>query len=389
MVPYRVLQHIRKLGPKRGKLPALAAAEQASPPAGNDLVEPAPRPSCAPRPAFWLLQVIGWSITSFCGLLIAIRLGFNPMPAVLPIVALRGLIGIVLSTWVLRPWLRLLLARKRPPLLIACHVILSCAGVTLLDQAAVMALTPENILSTQPLELGQLVQSFLPIRLVAYLIWCGGYLTLRQWILRHEYRSRIALAEAAAAKAELAMLRAQVDPHFLFNALNSVLAVADQPERVSSMIQSLCRHMRFSCEPLRLNHTLLDELKAVENYIKIEHFRFEDNLEFKTVVEPSCLRLHVPVGCLLIPVENAVKHGGATSPTPLKIDVTANRQKSRLSLAVSNTGHWRDARPEHNAVGMKNLSDILSRLFGVESSVSISDSDGHVVVTITIPMAKA
>jgi hypothetical protein len=52
------------------------------------------------RPEFWLLQIIGWSITSFCGMVIAIRLGLNPMPDVLPILAIRGMIGIILSTWV-------------------------------------------------------------------------------------------------------------------------------------------------------------------------------------------------------------------------------------------------------------------------------------------------
>jgi LytS/YehU family sensor histidine kinase len=270
----------------------------------------------------------------------------------------------------------------------AFHMLLVCAGVTVLDQVAVMAMLPDEILSNQSIALGQLIQSFLPIRMVAYLIWCGGYLTLRQWILRRENEFRISRAELMAAKAELEMLRAQVDPHFIFNALNSVLAVADQPDRVSRMIHSLCRHLRFSCESSRSNHTLRDELKAVENYIEIEQFRFEEGLIFEMQVEPACLSLRVPAGCLLIPVENAVKHGGATSPRPLRIGLNARHDATHLTLTICNTGRWRDTMPDHNAVGMKNLTDILSRLFGDQSSVSISESNGHVVVNIIMPAAR-
>lgn len=336
------------------------------------------------RMEFWLLQGAVWASVSLCSILVGSRFGLDPFQLA-PIAMIRGLSGCVFSTLILRPWLRKLLATKRSLITIAFQMAAVCSFITLLENTIILSFFSSENPQGQLVSSKELIQNFMPIRLVAYLGWCGGYIAIRQWILRRENEYKIAKAEAAMAKAELEMLRAQVDPHFIFNALNSVLAVADDPHRTSSMIQSLCRHLRNCCETSRENHRLSDEFKAVENYIDIEQFRFEQGLQFKANIDPASLSIHVPAGCLLIPVENAIKHGGATSPRPLRVQVNAQLADEQLKLAVANTGCWRAENPDHNAVGMKNLTEILSKIFGDLASVSVTEPAGQVVVNITLP----
>jgi hypothetical protein len=336
------------------------------------------------RREFWVLQGFGGLAVAVCGFIVATRLGFEPLQ-VAGVVTARSFIGLVLTTLLLRPWLRFLLARMKSHAGIAAASLAACGILTFLDQLAMAALLPVTVAPRGGLSLDELFRSFLPMRIVAYSIWCAFYFSLRHWLLRREEEWTIARAEAAAAKAELQLLRAQVNPHFIFNVLNSILAVTGDEQRVSSMIQALSRHLRFACGRTRAHHDLADELAAVENYIEIERFRFDDGLLFHANVEDDCLASAVPAGCLMIPVENAIKHGSQTSPRPLRIDVAGWLDHGQLHLRVSNTGDWREAEPGHPGIGMPNLSQTLARLFGDKSSVTTTLDPGQVTIHIQLP----
>jgi LytS/YehU family sensor histidine kinase len=262
----------------------------------------------------------------------------------------------------------------------------ACLGTALLEQGLVTALLPRLVAPEEAVKIKGIAGSFLPLRLVTYGVWCSAYFLLRHWILQRETEWRVARAEAAAAKAELELLRARVDPHFIFNVLNSILAVAGDANRVSMMIQALSRHLRFACDPARGTHALQDELRAVDNYIEIERFRFEDGLLFQADVDHDCLPLMVPAGCLMIPVENAVKHGAATSPPPLRVGVIVRRDGGQLQLTISNTGQWREAEPGHVGIGMTNLRNTLAKMFCEQLSLTVARSPGRVVVGIHMPV---
>lgn len=333
---------------------------------------------------FWHLQAAFWSFTAIWSLLIGSRFSLDLFHLVLAAL-MRGFSGFVFSTWILRPLLWKLLAAQCGFLQIVCQVSIVCGLITFVENTLFLSLFSFYAQPEQAVMTTDLIKNFIPIRIAAYLVWCGGYIAIHQWILRCENEFRIARAEGAAAKAELEMLRAQVDPHFIFNALNSVLAVIGNPDQASSMLQALCRHLRHTCETSRENHTLSEELKAVKNYIDIEQFRFEDGLQFSCSIDSASLAIYVPAGCLLIPVENAIKHGSATSPRPLIVMVNAQRIGDELKLTITNSGSWRNLNPDHHSVGMKNLTDILSKLFGELASVSVVEVDGNVIVNLTLP----
>jgi len=172
--------------------------------------------------------------------------------------------------------------------------------------------------------------------------WSALYFGIKYWRQWQTERDRTLQAEALAHQAQLDMLRYQLNPHFLFNALNSIRASIDEDgRRAKSMVTEFSEFLRYSL----LNNdsgkvALREEIEAIKNYLAIEKIRFEDRLDVVFAVEPAAEEFQLP-GFLIHPlVENAVKHGMANSAAPLKIRITAGVRNEALVVEVANTGHF-------------------------------------------------
>jgi LytS/YehU family sensor histidine kinase len=193
-----------------------------------------------------------------------------------------------------------------------------------------------------------------------------------------------------ARNAQLDLLRAQVNPHFLFNCLNSVRAlITENPERASSMVTSLSDLLRYSLQSER-THTvsLADELAIVEEYVSLERVRFEDRLRFERTLDPAALDAHIPPMLVQTLVENAVKHGIAALPQGGLVRVRADVSGRRMTIRVSNTGGMPIA---YNAAGhgLHNTMERLRLLYGDRASFSLTDVSGDTVATVTLPLEPA
>lgn len=155
-------------------------------------------------------------------------------------------------------------------------------------------------------------------------------------------RERALEAAALAARAELEMLRYQVHPHFLFNALNSLRALIDEdPARARRMVTELSELFRHALLAGRTGWTTLDaELEAVRNYLAVQKVRFEERLRVEVEAAPGTGALQVPSFVLHPLVENAVKYGMETSSLPLEVAVRAVLVDGELRLVVENRGNW-------------------------------------------------
>ena len=160
-----------------------------------------------------------------------------------------------------------------------------------------------------------------------------------------EQEKRNALRAAAQAReAQFAVLRGQVNPHFLFNALNSIQAlIRESPARAEFAVEKLASLLRHS---LRQNGScetsLAEELDVIGQYLAIEKIRFEEKLQIDTHVEPEAERFLVP-GLLFHPlVENAIKHGMQTSDMPLQLRIRAALAGDSLRFEIANSGKWRE-----------------------------------------------
>ncbi|WP_221030509.1 sensor histidine kinase [Actomonas aquatica] len=198
-------------------------------------------------------------------------------------------------------------------------------------------------------------------------------------------------ARLAAETARLELLRYQLNPHFLFNSLNSIRAlVHSAPESASEMVTKLaefCRRTlnRGSDEMVSVD----DEVEMARNYLEIEEVRWQDGLQVQLDIDPAASACLLPQNLLLPLLENAIKYGGRTSEALLEVALRIRRTDTELHCEVSNTGHW--VEPSENPfsdstrIGLQNLRQRLARHYGDVATVTHHEADGHVIITVTLP----
>jgi hypothetical protein len=209
---------------------------------------------------------------------------------------------------------------------------------------------------------------------------------------RRESRQERQLVDArhAAQQAQLAALRYQLNPHFLFNTLNSIsaLIVTRRNHDAEQMTDKLSSFLRTSlaCDPAELV-PLEEELALIEEYLSIEAVRFGERLEVTIDCEPEALPALVP-GFLVQPlVENAIKHGVAPSRDPVHIIVRARIEDGDLCITVENDSPAQatDLHFGRKGVGLYNVKQRLLAVYGKNAKLSAERVDGHYVATICIP----
>jgi sensor histidine kinase YesM len=222
---------------------------------------------------------------------------------------------------------------------------------------------------------------------VTTMAWSAIYFGIKYWQQWQMERENALQARILAEKAQLEMLRYQLNPHFLFNALNSIRASVDEDKfRAKEMITQLSEFLRHSllsgeAKEVRLS----EELEAVKNYLAIEKIRFEEKLEVEFDIEESAKDSMVPCFLLNPLVENAIKHGLQTSPKPLRVKISAKLKNNKLLLEVTNTGKIvRNSNSNGTKIGLKNVRERLDKLFPGKSSFELFEKDNFVIAQIEI-----
>lgn len=206
---------------------------------------------------------------------------------------------------------------------------------------------------------------------------------------------RLELSEKAAARlaeeeARLEVLRYQLNPHFLYNALNSIYSLAlTTPPAAASMVLRLADFCRVALDRRHEERTTVGaEFDKLTIYLEIEKVRWGDTLHVAVEAEPAAREAALPPFLLLPLVENAIKYGGATCADELHVKVSAQQTSDALVLTVANTGSWVERKPGANAsisgIGLTNLRQRLQRCHPNAHEVSIATAGGWVVVTLKL-----
>ena len=208
-----------------------------------------------------------------------------------------------------------------------------------------------------------------------------------------EGRARVARLEADAARGQLAALRAQIQPHFLFNALHAVVQLIPvDPARAIEAAELVASLLRVTLEENRDEVTLDDEWSFVSRYLELEHIRFGDRLRVRADVDPELLDERVPSFALQTLVENAVRHGAAHRVAPTDIVVTARGTESSLRLSVWNSGDHVPAVPVENGAGtgLSRLRDRLAWLYGERAALTCrAREEGGFEAVLVVPRRRA
>jgi len=292
------------------------------------------------------------------------------------------------SSWLLRPACRMSLRNPRPWLLHEMHalffaLILSFIAVVLVDLVIIRGQSSDW--SGLPLDFVQ--------NAVVLFLWCNIYFGGTQWQEMSQQRERMLRAETELREAKLNALRYQLNPHFLFNALNAVstLVLERDSERATRMLSRIGTLLRRTLEEESTAEIpLAQELEFTNQYLEVEQIRLGERLHVTTDVSADTLEAVVPIMLLQPLVENAVIHGIAPQVNGGDLLIRSLKVDSRLELTVKNSGARRNGeRLSQHGIGLKNCIERLTTIYGTNYHFELNwPNEGGCEVTLDLPFAK-
>ena len=289
------------------------------------------------------------------------------------------------------------LDRRRWQASLAAHALGMIAFVALHEVAAAFVVMPWMNIPFGPLHFIKQLTFRSALDAAVYWAIVGGTLAVRASREAREREQATVKLQAGLAEARLAALRAQLDPHFLFNTLNAVsaLALRGERERVVEALSTLSDLLRATLGGAPAQEVALDEeLALLDRYLHIQRLRFSDRLTVEREISPGVGNAAVPAMLLQPLVENAIQHGVAARPGPTRIVIRARRDGDALQLSVLDTGPGFAGgngaapipRTAREGIGLANTRERLAQLYGDRQRLECRNADGAgALVTVEIP----
>lgn len=331
-----------------------------------------------PLVSFWPLQISGWGFALLFPAVILLT-GTAAEPNLIWLAFSRPLSGF-LVTVVLRPYCSKIFHRGTGLYVLIPAMVLAAVLIGWAELQVACWLFRISGLPDLP---GQIWGGMLVYRFLTLLVWLLLYFGIKSFVSHSEIVREF-------QRSEIRLLRSQVNPHFLFNALTTIMAVRKDEEKVALITQSLADYLRFSLsqqEEGRLFHPLGQELEALESYLQVEKIRFQKNFESRMEVTDEARAARVPPALVQPLLENAIKYGQQTSPLPLRITIIARVTQGKLHLTVENTGRWIEpGLMGFPGIGIANLRKRLHLLYGDQAQVSFDCVESAVKAQVFLPI---
>ncbi len=326
---------------------------------------------------YWICQIGGWSLYGIVNLM-----GYSYTRTITQILLIGEIFQVgffMLSTHLLRlhikrrdwfslPWNRLL------PRLLLSTFLLS------LTNSTISYILVTSISSRQATDLFALIF----VSLIIYFLWVSIYFVFHYF---ESYRKTLQY-EATMNEIELNSLKSQLNPHFIFNALNSIRALVDEnPSKSKDAITQLSNILRNS---LALDKNRLvdfnDEIRTVRDYLALETIRFEERLKTDLQIHPSSELYKVPPMMIQTLVENGIKHGVSNLKKGGKIEISTDVKDSMFIIRIRNSGHYLNGTSKSTGYGLDNTRKRLKLIYGDQASFHIDNEvKGTVLTEIRIP----
>jgi hypothetical protein len=339
------------------------------------------------RAAYWICQVVGW------GAYVAVGLAMVPADARAQPAVIGGYGLFFFYSIALTHGLRALIRRQQwlslTPGRAALRLIFATAAVGTI-QASLIVLVQAIWTWTSPFAAGPRF---------AILMWFNTTAASAFWItvytgltsLQRVRRARLnAVAlELGMREARLQSLEAQVNPHFLFNCLNSVRGlIVENPPRAQDMVTRLANILRHNLvHRAQPTEPLADQIAVITDYLELESVRFEERLHTRIEIAPATHHCPVPWMLLQTLVENAIKHGIARLPAGGEIVVQSRLHDDILEITVENSGTLGHSPDGSTQVGLANLRERLRLLHGHAATLSLTAvAPDRVRASVQIPL---
>ena len=338
--------------------------------------------------SYWLLQSIGWFTYAMIGVIVSF-LFYDNVDVWVILVQFFSAMIMLLSSHLLRykmkldGWLRLkvqkLIVRLIPALVI----------ISIFANGIVVGYT---ILTTEIIDVEKfnaLVFFLFTFQTFVYFsLWTAVYLII--YFFRNYKKEEVEKwqLQTAVKDAELIALKAQINPHFLFNALNNIRAlILEDHMKARDMVSHLSELLRYS---IQFNNnekvTIDEELEIVNKYLELESIHYENRLHYEISTKRDLGKYRIPPMLIQLMAENAVKHGISLVKNGGDIFITIDKEGKNLVLEVCNTGKLK--KNVGNGIGLRNATDRIRILFDSEPDLELTQQGNMVSSKLKLPLVK-
>lgn len=337
---------------------------------------------------YWLSQLSGWSFFVILNIIIVLNYEDLPFERILVWVVL-GLFGIIVTHFLrsvirINGWLDLPLKKVIPRVLIASLI----SGVLIYSLTSVFSI----IIGAFRYEEYRWISSVAGIINLSgiSLVWSLIYFSLHYLENYQKAEIESLIWESAVKDFEIKTLKAQLNPHFMFNAMNSIRALIEEdPASAKIAVTKLSNILRYSLKIERTETvTLEDEIKTIQDYLDLEKIRFEERLKYNLNISPDSAKVEIPPMMVQTLIENGIKHGISKSTSGGEVNLVTKVEAGNLLIQIRNTGHLNNENLRSSSgFGIANTKHRLSLLFGEDAAFSIkNENESTVLCEIKIPI---
>ena len=340
-------------------------------------------------PKYWLFQGLGWTLFTGVNIFFALTYNLFDQQFVLRI-SLYVVIGFFMSHLMRQVIKRMRLLERNLNLQLVGFVLVSFAFAVLVGtiETHLSILLNLEYREEARFKLLQKIISNMFTSFIYLFIWNCIYFIYHYVSESRENQLDNLQLEALVKSLELKTIKSHINPHFIFNALNSIRALIDEnPTRARQAVTGLSNILRSSMQSDQLEIiTLKKELDIVKDYLALELIRFEDRLKVVYKIDEETLDHPIPPMMLQTLVENAIKHGIGKQVEGGQITITSNEDVGVYTLRVINSGILQ-MQDGHEGFGLQSTSNQLSLIFGDKALFSITQMDAkQVEAKVIIPL---
>jgi len=335
---------------------------------------------------FWPIQIIVWIMIALVNFVPQHLVGSIP-----PTIQYLNLCGIGIGGFIITSLYRGYLKKTNYQVSLKFGRFVMLLSVSSLVQSVVwfllILLVTWPIAAKYQINMLRLTINLIPLGglvLIWNLVYLSYYL-IRQYHVTVVQKLRL---EVEIEKANLSNLKSQINPHFMFNALNNIRAlILEDPQRAREMLTMFSENFRYALQHSENSETTVaKEVNIVSQYLELIGIQYEDKLQYTIHAEEKILQESIPPMILQLLVENAVKHGIALSPTGGLIAIDIVQDGSQLVMTVKNTGtlQKKNELEDSIGIGLNNVVKRLKLLYNDKAQLKIEEQPPFVIVTISI-----
>ncbi len=343
------------------------------------------------KKVYWLSQLIGWIIFALVNIVMLASFERLNWKEVL-VVCYTVFVGISIThlfRGVIKKygWINLPLKKIIPRIIISSAII----GASI--YALVLAVEiSTGIFNLTRYKIGLPLAGIFQFSIII-LLWALIYFAVHFFENYKKVEIESYIWEAAVKDFELKTLKSQLNPHFMFNALNSIRAlIGVDPDNAQTALTKLSNILRYSLKMERIETVpLQEEMQTVSDYLSLENIRFEERLKYNIDIDPKSVNIEVPPMMIQTLVENGIKHGISKRTEGGRICIKSKLENSKLFVEIVNTGHIDNQSMKNSSgFGINNTKHRLHLLYGENASFNINNhSKNEVMAELIIPIGGA